>query len=168
MNTLYKIKAAFAVVAIGFVPVLFGEWKEGDVLPELSGFGLQGDLPELEGKVTYVDFWASWCAPCKAAFPEIERLYQKHGEKGFQVVAVSVDSSEKMMRRFLDRVKPSFATVWDEEQQLVETAEVGVMPTSFLVDGEGKIRSVHEGWGGKETAVELEAEILELLKEAGR
>lgn len=170
MNTLYKIKAVLAVVGISVLSPLGlqAEWSEGDLVPELSEFGLQGELPELKGKVTYIDFWASWCAPCKAAFPEIERLYEANQDKGFQVVAVSVDSSEKMMRRFLDRAKPSFVTVWDEDQKLVENAEVGVMPTSFLVDASGKIRSVHEGWSGKETVATLEAEIAELLKEVER
>jgi len=144
---------------------LQAEWAEGDVVPNLTEFDLQGEMPELEGKVTYIDFWASWCAPCKAAFPEIEKLYSENKDKGFQVIAVSVDSSEKMMRRFLDKVDPSFATVWDADQKLVEHAEVGVMPTSFLIDAEGKIRAVHEGWRGKETLGKLEAEIMELLKE---
>lgn len=168
MNTLYKIRTAFAVLGFSILAPLGlqAEWTEGDSVPSLSEFGLQGELPELQGKVTYIDFWASWCGPCKAAFPEIERIYRANKDEGFQVVAVSVDSSEKMMRRFLDRAKPSFATVWDQDQKLVENAEVAVMPTSFLVDAEGKIRSVHKGWGGKETASELESEIAELLKEA--
>ena len=167
MNTLYKIKAVIALVGISLAApfVVYADWETGDVVPDLSSFGLQGELPALSGKVTYIDFWASWCPPCKAAFPEIERIYQENSDKGFQVIAVSVDSNEKMMKRFLDRVKPSFATVWDEEQKLVENAEVAVMPTSFLIDPEGKIRAVHQGWRGKETASKLEAEIAELLKE---
>lgn len=144
---------------------VFAGWEKGETVPDLSEFGLVGELPQLEGKVTYIDFWASWCPPCKAAFPAIESIYQEKSAEGFQVVAVSVDSSEKAMQKFLSRVKPSFSVVWDEGQRLVEEAEIEVMPTSFLVDREGKIRAVHVGWRGDESANELAAEVDGLLAE---
>lgn len=146
----------------------FSAWEKGQPLPELGSFALEGEIPELEGKVTYVDFWASWCVPCKASFPEIERLYQANKDAGFQVLAVSVDSSEKSMQKFVDRAKPSFAVVWDAKQSLVSDAGVEVMPTSFLVDAKGVIRAVHYGWRGAETAAKLESEIQALLEEAGQ
>lgn len=144
----------------------YAGWEKGERLPDLTAFRLQGDIPALEGKVTYVDFWASWCAPCKASFPEMERLYQQNKDSGFQVLAVSVDSSEKAMNKFLARSKPSFSVVWDAAQSLVSDAEVEVMPTSFLVDRKGVIREVHFGWRGGDTAKKLEGEIAELLKES--
>jgi thiol-disulfide isomerase/thioredoxin len=167
MNTLYNLKFFWGwawALCIG-ASTCFAAWEEGQPLPDLAAFELQGEVPELVGKVTYVDFWASWCAPCKASFPEIERLYQEYKDEGFQVVAVSVDSSERSMQRFLDRAEPSFAIVWDSKQLLVADAEVEVMPTSFLVDAEGVIRAVHYGWRGGETAKKLESEIAALLRE---
>lgn len=168
MNTSFNLRflwVSVVALALGGASCI-AAWEKGQPLPDLSEFTLEGDLPEFEGKVTYVDFWASWCAPCKASFPEMERLYQEYKDEGFQIVAVSVDSSEKSMQRFLDRTQPSFSIVWDSKQSLVADAEVEVMPTSFLVDGNGVIRSVHYGWRGSETAKALEAEIAALLEEA--
>lgn len=168
MNMWYKTKkCAFALICATsvFSSVATADWSEGDAVPDLSGFELTGDVPAFEGKVTYVDFWASWCAPCKKAFPVIDALYQKHKDSGFQVLAVSVDSNAKAMQRFLDQSKPSFAIAHDPKQKLVADTGLEKMPTSYLVDQNGTIRYVHEGWGGNETAAELEMHILELLKE---
>lgn len=170
MNTLFSLKVLWSSVlalALGSVSC-FATWEKGQPLPDLSEFALEGEVPSLEGKVTYVDFWASWCAPCKASFPEMERLYQENKDAGFQVLAVSVDSSEKSMNRFLDRAKPSFQIVWDSQQSLVADAEVEVMPTSFLIDSQGVIRAVHYGWRGGETVKKLESEIAALLQEVQR
>ncbi|EDY83806.1 Redoxin superfamily [Verrucomicrobiia bacterium DG1235] len=167
MNTLYKTRKLFLPILFGIFTTVsaLAEWEEGGELPDLSAYGLEGSLPGIEGKVTYVDFWASWCAPCKASFPEMERIYLENEDAGFQVLAVSVDSTQKAMQRFLDRAKPSFAIVWDREQKLVADAGIEVMPTSFLVDAKGIIRKVHYGWRGGETAAELEREIAKLLEE---
>ncbi len=167
MNMSFSLRffSVSLVALFAFAASSFAGWEKGQHLPELSGFGLVGEIPELAGKVTYVDFWASWCPPCKASFPEMERLSQEYKAAGFQVLAVSVDSKEKAMTKFLDRSKPSFSTVWDSAQSLVASAEVEVMPTSFLVDGEGVIRAVHYGWKGGETVEKLEGEIQELLGE---
>lgn len=159
------VRTNFILCAFFLASVVRAEWNEGDPVPELSDFGLVGELPSFEGKVTYVDFWASWCPPCKASFPAMERLYTELNEEGFQIVAVSLDSSESSMNRFLDRTEPSFATVWDESQSLAAAAGIEVMPTSFLIDGTGKIRKIHLGWRGEQTEIELREEIQSLLKD---
>ncbi len=141
-------------------------WAPDTILPSsLKEYGLEGDLPELEGKVTLIDFWASWCAPCKAAFPEMEKLYQSFNDKGFQIVAVSVDQKAKMMDRFLAKQKPSFPTPHDAKQLMVKEAGIQVMPSSFLVDKSGKIRFAHEGWHGDKSVENLTAQIQQLLSE---
>ena len=140
-------------------------WEQGMEVPSLDDYSLSGDVPSLEGKVTLIDFWASWCAPCKAAFPEMDKLYQEFGGKGFQIIAVSVDQKERSMQQFLDRRKPSFTTVHDGSQKLVEQAGIQVMPTSFMVDKKGVIRFVHEGWHGKKSVENLTEEIQTLLAE---
>ena len=156
-----------AIAALSCVSLVQAEgWGSGTELPStLEGFALEGEVPEMEGKVTLVDFWASWCAPCKAAFPEMEKLYQNFKDEGFQIVAVSVDQKANQMQRFLDKQKPSFTTPHDAGQQLVKAAEISVMPSSFLVDRKGVIRFAHEGWHGKESAENLTHQIQALLAE---
>lgn len=166
MKTWSKISLSALVVLFGVTWVQAEGWGPGTELPStLESFALEGEVPEIEGKVTLVDFWASWCAPCKAAFPEMEKLYQKFKDKGFQIVAVSVDQKANQMQRFLDKQKPSFATPHDAGQQLVKAAEISVMPSSFLVDREGVIRFAHEGWHGKESVENLTNQIQTLLAE---
>src|SRR5690348_5027548 len=85
------------LLAIAFTGVLLlapgsrGELKKGDRSPDLKSFRLERTVPDTRGKVVLLDFWASWCAPCKASFPEMENLYEQYGPRGFTIVAVSVD-----------------------------------------------------------------------------
>ncbi len=158
----------FAAVAILMAPATRAGWEEGDPLPDLASFDLAGDLPAIAGSVAYIDFWASWCAPCKASFPAMQGLQRKFGARGFRVVAVGVDTNEAAMRRFLGKMKPIFAVAWDRDQKLAEAAALEAMPTSFLVDAQGTIRFVHRGWQGAASERELEEQIELLLREAAK
>jgi thiol-disulfide isomerase/thioredoxin len=127
--------------------VLFAAgWKEAAPLPPLSDFGLEGSLPNLKGKVVYLDFWASWCGPCKASFPVFNKWQQQFATKGFTVLGVSVDEKAAEMGEFLKSVPASFPVVRDAAQKLVASADVKAMPTSFLIDRKGTIRHVHQGF----------------------
>jgi thiol-disulfide isomerase/thioredoxin len=165
MKEWLKISILALALVVASLQIAAAGWEAGMEVPSLDEYSLSGDVPSLEGKVTLIDFWASWCAPCKAAFPEMDNLYQEFGDKGFQIIAVSVDQKERSMQQFLDRRKPSFTTVHDGSQKLVEQAGIQVMPTSFMVDKKGVIRFVHEGWHGKKSAENLNEEIQTLLAE---
>jgi thiol-disulfide isomerase/thioredoxin len=121
-------------------------WEESAALPALNGFKLEGDLPNLKGKVVYLDFWASWCAPCKASFPVLDRWQKEFGPKGFTVLGINVDEKAEAMREFLKKTPVAFPVVRDAEQKLVASANVTAMPTSFLIDRKGTIRVVHHGF----------------------
>lgn len=159
---------ALALAAAGVVPSLSAAapagLKVGDPFPDLSAAKLEGQLPaDLKGKVVLVDFWASWCGPCKKSFPVMEELQKKYGPRGFAIVAVSVDEKKEAMADFLKKNPVGFAVVRDAGQKLVAAANATAMPTSFLLDGTGKIRYVHEGFRGTETRKEYEHEIESLL-----
>ena len=139
--------------------------KEGDGLPALQAAQFEGALPDLGGKVVLLDFWASWCGPCKKSFPELEKLYESYRDRGFVVLGVSVDEDGAAMRKFLEGHAVSFPIVRDKEQSLVGVAGVESMPTSFLIDRSGKIRSLHNGFRGEETVIALRQEIEKLLDE---
>jgi thiol-disulfide isomerase/thioredoxin len=147
-------------------PVQAGPWKSGDTLPDLKSFKLEGELPaDLKGKVVLVDFWASWCLPCKQSFPVLAAWQKKYASRGFAVIAVSVDEKKSAMDRFLKANPVPFTVLRDAEQKLVAAAGVEAMPTSFLVDARGKIHLVHNGFR-KGDEIKLEQEIEQLLKEA--
>jgi thiol-disulfide isomerase/thioredoxin len=138
--------------------------KVGDTLPDLATFKLEGKLPDsLSGKVVLVDFWASWCGPCAKSFPVLDALQKKYADK-LVIVAVSVDEKAANMEKFLQKHSVGFTVVRDGEQKLVAVAEPATMPTSFIVDGTGKVRFLHNGFHGEDTQKEYVTEIESLLK----
>ena len=140
-------------------------WKVGERFPKLSAFGLEGSVPShLEGKVVLVDFWASWCAPCKASFPVLEQLHRTYGPRGLVIIAVNEDTLARPMDEFLRQHPASFAVVRDVAQKLVAAANVSAMPSSLLVAPDGTIHYIHAGFRGDETRMKYEKEIEELLK----
>lgn len=138
--------------------------KVGDSFPILSDYKLDGILPDIKNKVVLVDFWASWCGPCKQSFPTLDELQKKYGPQGFVIIAVSVDEKKSDMDDFLKEHPVSFTTLRDGGQKLVEKTEVSAMPSSFLIDASGKVRFAHTGYYGNQTKQEYTHEIETLLK----
>ena len=157
-----------AVLALGFMfsisSARAGDWKVNTPMPPLESFGVNGILPNLKGKVVYLDFWASWCAPCKASFPILNRWQTEFGPKGFTVLGISVDESPAEMQAFLKKLSVEFPVVHDSQHKVVASAEVTTMPTAFLIDRKGVIRLVHNGFRAKDET-ELAAKITALLAE---
>jgi len=159
--------SAAAVIAAGLVTLQThaAGLKTGDTFPDFAGFKIEGKLPEsLKGKVLLVDFWASWCEPCKASFPVMEDLHKIYGPKGLVIIAVNVDENKSDMEAFLKDHPATFTIVRDARQKLVERAGAATMPTSLLIDREGKIRTVHSGFRGDETRKKYIEEIESILK----
>jgi thiol-disulfide isomerase/thioredoxin len=142
--------------------------KAGDAFPELSQFQLEGHLPEAtKGKVVLVDFWASWCAPCKASFPVMEELHQKFGKDGLLIIAINLDDKRDQMEEFLSKHPASFLIVRDASKKLVGAVNIPSMPASFILDRDGKVVSMHQGFHGDETRKQYRGEIEALLKASG-
>ncbi len=155
--------------ALLFLASLAAGWatvRSGDMFPSLSDAGLTGgNLPDTAGKVVLVDFWASWCAPCKASFPALARLHQDYSSKGLVIVAVSVDEKPAAYTGFVREFNPPLATLHDQTHKLVTVVDVPAMPTSFVVDRHGRVRFVHVGFHGQSTESEWRRQIETLLAE---
>ena len=164
MNTSLRRRLVLALTLLAGTNLAFGQWQVGDRLPAPAAYGLAGRLPaNLAGQVVLVDFWASWCAPCKASFPVLDGLQRKYAGRGFTVLAVSVDDDPRKMKDFLAAHPVSFPVVHDARQQLVAAAGIEAMPTSFLIDRAGTIRFAHAGFKPETSPAELAAEIERLL-----
>ncbi len=120
------------------------------------------DLSQYKGQVVYVDFWASWCLPCRKSFPWMQEMQAKYQDKGLQIVAVNLDEVASDADSFLAKFNVNFEIVFDPKASLAEHYEVKGMPTSILFSTDGNLLSRHIGFkAGK--ASEYEAAIVELL-----
>jgi thiol-disulfide isomerase/thioredoxin len=169
MSRRNPILGGTALLVLAICSICRAEFKQGDPLPDLNAYKLQGAVPEtLKGKVILLDFWASWCGPCKKSFPAMQELHKQYAEKGLVIIAVSVDEKPDAMQRFVEAANVSFVTVRDASQKLVAAADVATMPTSFLVDRTGKIRYIHRGFAGDETVKAYKEQVELLLKESAK
>jgi peroxiredoxin len=96
-------------------------------------------LRDHRGKIVFLNFWATWCAPCKEEMPSMERLYREHKDRGLVVVAVSVDADPAVVRPFLTEHRLSFAAGVDPKMEVASRYGVRALPSSFLVDREGRM-----------------------------
>lgn len=163
-------RAALAVVAVFFALAPVTHATEslgvGQSFPTLTEHALEGVLPDTSGsKVVVVDFWASWCTPCRAAFPVLDEIQGELGPKGLQIIAVSVDQNRAAMDTFLKKRPVGFAVLRDARASLVKAVNVSTMPTTFVLDGAGVVRFVHAGFHGDQTRDALRAQIQALLEE---
>jgi thiol-disulfide isomerase/thioredoxin len=134
-------------------------------LPLLSaGSPATFSLVSLRGKVVYLDFWASWCGPCRVSFPQLEQIRQELSGRGFEVLAVNVDEVEQDARRFLDEMPVSYPVVRDGEGATPRSYGILGMPTGYLIDRQGVIQLVHQGYRKSDGAA-LRLKIIELLGE---
>jgi thiol-disulfide isomerase/thioredoxin len=122
------------------------------------------DLAAMRGHVVYLDFWASWCGPCKQSFPWMQSLHSTYAGRGLDVVAVDVDSDRSDADRFLGRFHPDFRVLFDPSGSLADRYGVKGMPTSMLIDRHGKVRFVHVGFVPVE-AEKYEQQVESLLAE---
>jgi thiol-disulfide isomerase/thioredoxin len=127
--------------------------------------GKRVELAALKGKVVIVDFWASWCGPCKKEMPVLEALHVKYAAQGLVIVGVNIDSSSKKMNKFLKNTPVSFRIVHDRKLVVANRYEPETMPTSYFIGRDGTVRYVHEGFQ-KGDAGALEERVKALLAEA--
>jgi len=120
-------------------------------------------LSEYKGQVIYLDFWASWCIPCRKSFPWMNDMQKRYGDKGFKVIAVNLDQEHKEAKAFLDKIPAHFTVAYDPEGISAKAYKVKGMPSSYLIDRTGKITSSHVGFREKENQA-MEQKIKQLLK----
>ena len=103
-------------------------------------------LDKLRGSVVYVDFWASWCGPCKRSFPWMNEMTRKYGSQGFTIVAINVDKKREDAEKFLRLAPAEFTVVYDPDGTAPAAWQVKAMPSSYLVDAAGRIVFVETGF----------------------
>ena len=113
-------------------------------LPANTGKNLK--LSEFRGQVVLLNFWASWCGPCRQEMPALERLHKRYGKLGFTVLGVNVEEDSNQARRLLSDVKVSFPILFDTRNQASRLYDVSAMPTTVIIDRDGNMRYLHKGY----------------------
>ncbi|MYN27605.1 redoxin family protein [Duganella sp. CY42W] len=137
---------------------------KGAPAPQFDLPGLDGavKLAKLQGKVVYVDFWASWCGPCRQSFPWMNDMQAKYGGKGLQIVGVNVDAKSDDARQFLTATPARFAIAFDPQGATPRSYGIKGMPSSVLIGPDGKVLLEHSGFRDADRA-ELESKIQSAL-----
>jgi thiol-disulfide isomerase/thioredoxin len=138
------------------------------VLLVAAAFGRAAPPQALEpvaGRVVWVDFWASWCVPCRRSFPWLNSMQRKYGPAGLQVIAVNLDKDRALADGFLREVPAEFALRFDPSAALAKEFGVQAMPSSFLIDADGKVLASHAGFRTADTA-DYERAIQSALEDA--
>jgi thiol-disulfide isomerase/thioredoxin len=155
------VAALFAfALAMGAYGVAPGQAAPAFALPDASGKTLS--LASLHGRVVYVDFWASWCTPCRRSFPWMNSMQARYGQEGLSIVGVNVDKRRADADRFLGDVPAKFEVVFDAAGATPGAYGVKAMPSSYLVDRRGNVVAAEEGFHDERRDA-LEAQIRSLL-----
>ncbi|MDI9245744.1 TlpA disulfide reductase family protein [Marinobacter sp. CHS3-4] len=135
--------------------------------PDFTLKSRQGEnlrLEDFRGQVVMLNFWASWCGPCRQEMPLMDDIYEQYKDLGFTVLAVNVDENREEAHRFLDKVPVSYPILYDPESQVSEQYNVQAMPTTVMIDRNGNARFLHHGYKpGYED--EYEKQIRQLVRE---
>jgi peroxiredoxin len=108
--------------------------------------GAQVSLADLKGQVVLINFWASWCGPCRQEMPVLDQLYRKYKTAGFTLLGVNVEPKSGDAMSFLKATPVSFPILFDTQSKVSTLYEVSGMPSTVIVDRKGNIRYVHHGY----------------------
>jgi len=162
---LKTLRIAVLLTAAALSPAAF-PLAPGDKAPACKALALADgstlDPADYRGQVLYLDFWASWCPPCRESFPFMNALDAELRDKGLRIVAISVDKTADEARHFLERYPARFTLGLDVKAACPAAFALPGMPTSYLIDRSGVIRAVHAGFRSDD-AEEIRRQALEAL-----
>lgn len=121
-------------------------------------------LDKLKGQVVMINFWASWCGPCRTEMPLLDQMYKRYSSLGFTLLGVNVESDTKDAEKLLQQVPVSFPVLFDRENKVSKLYEVNAMPSTVFIDRKGNVRYLHRGYKNGDEGEYLN-QIRALLKE---
>jgi cytochrome c biogenesis protein CcmG, thiol:disulfide interchange protein DsbE len=138
--------------------------EPGEPAPAFEVAGANGmvRLADFKGKTVYLDFWASWCVPCRQSFPWMNEMQAKYGARNFQVLGINVDKRASDAAKFLEKTPAQFPLGYDAAGVTPKAYAVKAMPSSVLIGPGGKVLAVHRGFSDEDRAP-LEARIRQAL-----
>ena len=162
-----RISSPRAIVALVLLSVSGLLSAPAVTATEAPAFAVQTDagtlsIKDLRNQVVYLDFWASWCGPCRRSFPWMNEMQARYGDQGFRVVAINLDDERANADRFLSEVQANFDIGYDPDGKTAEMYALQVMPSSYLIDRDGNMVLAHKGFKTRDRA-SMESKIKELV-----
>jgi len=155
LSALGGMRTSAALPAIGMAPPDFALKSDG---------GRNVRLSELHGQVVLINFWASWCSPCRQELPLLKKIHDQYRAAGFVLLAVNVDDNRRDADAMLKRLGLRVSTLFDGNKNVAKLYRVDTMPATLLIGRDGRVRYLHRGYyGGYER--KYEQQVRELLKE---
>ena len=127
-----------------------------------SQVALEQALDKHKGEVIYLDFWASWCGPCRKSFPWMNKIHAEYKQQGFSVISVNLDANKALATKFLNETPASFTVIYDPKGKIAKHFKIQGMPSSMLIGRDGEIKSRHTGFFTNKISL-YEQEIEQLL-----
>ena len=167
MQTMHLLRIISAVIVFTISASALSV-EEGELAPHFNLPSIYSDQPsisleELAGKTVYIDFWASWCAPCLISLPLYNDMYHRYKDQGLEVLAISVDNPVEEGLEFLEDTPLDFLIPSDPEGETAELFQVIGMPTSYLISPDGEVKLVHMGFRNGDMDI-IEAAVKEVLE----
>ena len=126
-----------------------------------SKVALERALQKHKGEVIYLDFWASWCGPCRKSFPWMNKIETEYKKQGFSVISVNLDANKALATKFLNEMPATFTVIYDPKGKIAKHFKIQGMPSNMLIGRDGKIKSRHTGfYTNKISQYQLEIEQL--------
>ncbi len=135
---------AFAATSLASSGDLAGQSAPDFALKSSTGENLR--LSEFRGDVVMVNFWATWCGPCRQEMPLLDELYTRYQRVGFNLLGVNIDDDSRRAMQMVDELGVSFPVLFDARKEVSKLYDVDAMPVTVLVDREGNVRHVHHGY----------------------
>lgn len=136
-------------LAVAVLPLLAASGQFGQPAPDFSLQSFSGEqvsLSDHQGDVVMINFWATWCGPCRQEMPILDELYSRYERAGFQLLGVNIDDEPQRAKDMIAELGVSFPVLFDNTKEVSELYSVQAMPVSVMVDREGKVRYVHHGY----------------------
>jgi len=146
VNKMFKAAAVAALFAAGLVVAAPLDPEPAPAFSLESNDGAQVSLADYQGQVVMINFWASWCGPCRQEMPLLEALYQRYQPLGFTLLGVNVDEDPTAAIDYLKEVQVSFPVLFDTSNKVSSAYDVIAMPSTILIGRDGKLRYIHHGY----------------------
>lgn len=167
LQTQLRIVAFTLLAWLGFPSAQAAMPALGSIAP---GFTLKSDngknlkLGEFRGQVVMINFWATWCSPCRQEIPHLNRLQDRYRKAGFSLLGINIDDQPRVAREMMQKLGVVFPVLFDTDKRVSRLYDVGAMPSTLLIDRDGRVRYIHLGYrAGYE--IQYDNQIRELLKQ---